>query len=92
MSRQDGRTVVVDRKAMLMVRELRRFGMSVVGIREAKWFGSAVYDVDGYLIPHSGRAVPGEGEKAERNEGVGIVLDPAWLIAGGRWQAMEACC
>ena len=29
----------------------------------------------GYLILHSGRAVPGEGEKAERNEGVGIVLD-----------------
>ena len=60
---------------MLMVRELRRFGISVVGIRETKWFGNVVYDVYGYLILHSGRAVPGEGEKAERNEGVGIVLD-----------------
>ena len=33
--------------------------MSVVGISETK-----------YLILHSGRAVPGEGEKVERNEGV----------------------
>ena len=39
--------------------------MSVVGISETKWFGSAVYDVDGYLILHSGRAVPREGEKVE---------------------------
>ena len=50
VSRQGGRGVVVDRKSMLMVRELRRFGMSVVSISETKWFGSAMYDVDGYLI------------------------------------------
>ena len=47
VSRQGGRGVVVDRKAILMVRELHRFGISVVGISETKWFGSAVYDVDG---------------------------------------------
>ena len=58
-----GRDVVVDRKAVLMVQELCRFTMSVVGISETKWFGSAVYDVDRYLILHSGRAVTGEGEK-----------------------------
>ena len=75
VSRQGGRGVVVDRKVMLMVQELHRFGINVVGVSETKWFGSAIYDVDGYLILHSGRAVPGEGEKVERNEGVGIVLD-----------------
>ena len=48
VSWQGGRGVVADRKAMLMVRELRRFGMSVVGTSETKWFGSAVYDVDKY--------------------------------------------
>ena len=49
VSWQGGRGVVVDRKAMLMVRELLRFGMSVVGIGETKWFRSTVYDVDGVL-------------------------------------------
>ena len=38
-----------DRKAMLMVRELLRFGMSVVGISATKRLGSTVYDVDGVL-------------------------------------------
>ena len=45
--RQGGRGIVVDRKAMLMVQELRRFGMSVVGTSETKRFGNAMYDVDG---------------------------------------------
>ena len=34
--------------------------MSVTGISETKLFGSAVYDVDGYLILHSGRPIPGD--------------------------------
>ena len=36
VSWQGGRGVVADKKAMLMVRELRRFGMSIVGTRETK--------------------------------------------------------
>ena len=54
MSRQSGRGVTVDRKAMLMVKQLQKFKMSVTGISETKWFGSAVYDVDGYLIRTQG--------------------------------------
>ena len=85
-----GRGVVVDRKAMLIVRELRRFGMSVVGISETKRFVSAVYDVDRYLILHSGRALTGDGEKEEWNEGVSIVLDPGiadgWRQGGEQWK------
>ena len=53
VSRQCGRGVPVDSKVTLMVRELRRFKMSVVGISETKWFGNAVYDVDDFLILHS---------------------------------------
>ena len=60
-----------------MVQEFRKFGMNVVGITETKWFAQDVYDVDSFLILHSGCPVPGTGEKVERNEGVGIVLDPA---------------
>ena len=65
----------MNRKALLMVQELRKFGLSVVGISETKWFGNAIYDVDGFLILHSGRPVPRVCERVERNEGVGPVLD-----------------
>ena len=89
-----GRGIIVDRKAMLMVRELCRFGMSVVGISETNWFGSAVYDVDKCLILHSDCAVPGEGEKVERNEGVGVVLEPgladSWRQGGEQWKPVMA--
>ena len=41
--------------------------MNFVGISETKWFGRQnAYDVNGFLILHSG---PETGEKVERNEG-----------------------
>ena len=92
VSRQGGRGVTVDRKAMLMVKQ--KFKMSVTGISETKWFGSAVYNVDGYLILHSGHPIPGDGEKVERNEGVGIVLDPCmaenWKESGEVWNPISS--
>ena len=36
-----------------MAQELNRFRMNVTGIRETKWFGQAVYEVEGYTIPNS---------------------------------------
>ena len=54
VTRQCCRGVPVDRKVMLIEHELRRLEMSVVGISESKWFGNAVYDVDDFLILHSG--------------------------------------
>ena len=41
-----------------MVQEFRNFGMNIVSISETKWFGQSVYDVDGFLILHSGHPVP----------------------------------
>ena len=53
-----------------------------------------MYDVDGYLILHSGCDVPGEGEKVERNEGVGIVLDPdladSWRQGNEQWKPVSS--
>ena len=69
LARKGGRGVAADRKASFMVQELRKLGMSIVGISETKWFGQDIYDVDGFLILHSGRPVPEAGEKVERNEG-----------------------
>ena len=45
--RPGSRGVAVDRKATLMVQELKRFRMNITGISETKWFGQAVYNVEG---------------------------------------------
>ena len=94
VSRQGGRGVTVHRKALLMVQELRKFGLSVVDISETEWFGNAIYDVDGFLILHSGCPVPGVGERVERNEGVGLVLDPSmvesWRECGEVWSPVSS--
>ena len=65
----------VDRKLDLLVRELKRYGVSVAGIQETKWFGNDVWVADGYTLLHSGRPLPSKNDRAVRNEGVGIVLD-----------------
>ena len=65
----------------------------MAGISETKWFGKAVYVVEGYTILHSGRPLPEESPMV-RNEGVGIVLDPAltvaWRDAGEVWKAVSS--
>ena len=44
-------------------------------------------DVDDFLILHSGRPIPSDGEGDERNEGVVIVFGPVlarvWKDSGG---------
>ena len=85
---------IVDRKVDLMAKELRRYGVSVAAIQETKWFGSDVWEAQGYLFLHSGRPLPKEGEVAARNEGVGIALDEratkAWKEAGEVWRAVSS--
>ena len=92
VARPSRRGVAVDRKVSLMVRELKKYEVSVAGISETKWFGQAVYEVEGYTILHSGRPVPEESPRL-RSEGVGIVLNPAmgaaWREAGEEWKAVS---
>ena len=84
----------MDRKATLMVQELRKYRMSITGINETKWFGQAMYNVEGYIILHSGCPVPGDAQRVERNAGVGIVLHPqmtaAWRSEGEEWRAVSS--
>ena len=54
-------------------------------------------DVDGFLILHSGRPVPGSDEKVERNEGVvevHIMLDSSmgscWKNCGKVWNPVSS--
>ena len=42
LSRPGSRGVAVDRKAILMVQELKKFRMNTTGISETKWFGQNV--------------------------------------------------
>ena len=49
-----GRGVTVDRKAALMVHELKKYDVNITGISEMKWFGHDTYEVEGHVILHSG--------------------------------------
>ena len=62
----------VDRKLDLLVKVLRRYGVSIAGIQETRWFGKDVWPEDGCVLLHSSRPLPVSGDKALRNEGVGI--------------------
>ena len=66
-----------------MVHELKKYGLSIAGISETKWFGKDLYDVEGFMILHSGRPLPDNDSPMMRNEGVGIVLNnkmtAAWI-------------
>lgn len=80
------------KKAELMVGELGKFGISIAGISETRWFGNKVYKVGGCTILTSGRPVPDvvASDHAERGEGVGLVLDKwateAWREGGEDWR------
>ena len=93
VARPGGRGVTVDRKATLMVREFKKYGVQLAGISETKWCGESTYHVDGYTILHSGRPVPDESPM-RRSEGVGVVMDPkmttAWKEAGEVWKAVSS--
>ena len=85
----------VDRKLDLLVKELRRYGVSIAGIQETRWFGKDVWPAeDGCILLHSGRPLPVSGDKALRNEGVGILLDgrasEAWREGGEVWEAVSS--
>ena len=86
--------VVVDRKIKFLVKELKCFRMGVVCISETKWFGSDVYEADGFTVLHSGRDLPQPGDMLQHGEGVTVVLDPAmtqaWHDAGESWLAVNS--
>ena len=85
---------VVNRKLDLMVKELRRYRVSVAAIQETKWYESDVWEGQGYTFLHYGYVLlVGEGP-AVRNEGVGIALDEraaaTWKEAGEVWKAVSS--
>ena len=87
------RGVQVHRKVNLLVEELNCFEISIVGISETKWFGQDVYEVNGFVLVHSGKPYPADGEPVWRNAGVGILLNPtmavAWRDSGECWRTVS---
>ena len=63
-------------------------------ISKTKWFGQDVYEVDGFVLVHFGRPIPADGEPVQRNEGVGILLNPtmaaAWRNSWECWRAISS--
>ena len=49
--------VAAERKIRFLVNELKCFGMGAVCISETKWFGSDMYEVDGFTVLHSGHCL-----------------------------------
>ena len=68
--------------------------MSIAGISKTNWFGQKLYEVDGFVMTHSGRPVPGESDLVIRNEGVEIIVSPnvvaAWRNSGKNWIAISS--
>jgi len=78
--------VQVDRKINVLVNELHRFDMSITGITESKWFGQGVYEVDGFVMVHSGKPLPSEDDSGLRNP----VVAAALRDSGECWKAVSS--
>jgi len=76
-----------DRRIDLVIRELQHYSISVAGLQETKWFGTAVYTVGKSVVLSAGRPVPQPGENMQRGEGVALVLSgpaiAAWKTGNG---------
>jgi len=85
--------VQVDRKINFLVVELHRFDIRITGISKSKCFGQGMYNVDGFVMIHSGRPLPSGDDPVLRNEGVGIVMNlvaAAWRDSGECWKAISS--
>lgn len=70
--------------ARLLVHELARAGVNIMGLQEVRWLGAGELVVDGYTILWSG---PEEG--AVRRAGVALVLDKLAVSALKSWNPLS---
>ena len=70
--------------------------MSVGALQETKWFGDAVYEVEGGVLLTAGRPTPADGTPIKRGEGIALVLlGPAlaaWRCGGKQWKVWSSRC
>ena len=58
-----------NRKVDLIVTEVKRYNVKVIGLQETKWFGCDVYDVARSVVLTSRRPVPDKAGNFQRGEG-----------------------
>ena len=79
-----------DRKVDLVVGKLARYDVVIGTLQETKCFGCGTYKVSDSLILASGRRTPSEAERAQKGEGVALVLRGkalvAWRRGGQQWK------
>ena len=89
---QRGETRKVDQIVFALV----RYGVSVGALQETKWFGEAVYEMNGSVLLTAGRPTPADGVPIWRGEGVALVLLGsalvAWRCGGKQWKAWSSRC
>ena len=56
----------INRKLDLVVRELKKYGVTVAEFQESKWFENDVWQADGYTILQSGWPIPSDNDKATK--------------------------
>ena len=83
-----------DRRIDQVIRELKRYQVSVAALQETKWFGNAVYHVDDCVVLAAGHPTPSAGQPKQRGEGTAIVLSgaalEAWKAGGREWTAWSS--
>ena len=84
------------RKGDQIVFELIRYCVSVGALQETKWFGDAVYEMNGSVLLTAGRPILADGVPIQRGEGVTLVLLGsalvAWRCGGKQWKAWSSRC
>ena len=89
---QRGQTRKVDQ----IVFELTRYGVSVGALQETKWFGDAVYEMNGNVLLSAGQPTPADGVPIQRGGGVALVLLGsalvAWRCGGKQWKVWSSRC
>ena len=65
------RTMAKPGKAVMVVKQMQKFGVEICGLTEVRWPGSGESNTDGYKFLHSGRS------DSLRFEGVALLLSPA---------------
>ena len=72
------------RKVDQIIFELTQYGVSVGALQETKWFGDAVYEMNGSVLLTAGRPTPAVGVPIQRGEGAALVLLGSALVVWRR--------
>ena len=93
-SKAEAELSVDNRKIDQVLRQLKRYQISVAALQETKWFSNAMYKVKDSVVLAAGRPTPSNGQPNKRGDGVAIVLRDSttstWKNSGEQWKAWSS--